>query len=544
MNRVGSSRGNIRRRWVWSILILVVLVGAVYGAAHLLNEPLRRYVERQVNQRLTGYTVVIPALSLHPHTVSFDLRGVTIVQDANPNVPVADIDRLNTSIHWRALLHRRVVADVTFDRPRLHIDLPKLRAEMKSKVPLKDKGWQQALQAVALDLEVNRLQIIDGALTYIDQGPFKPLRLSHVALVAENIRNIESPHHVYPSRVRLGAVVFENGRLEIDGYANFLEQPHPGLFAQVDLERIELDYFKPVTNRVNLSVRKGTLAASGKFEYAPSARSVHFEKVVVQGPEIEYLHTRETAAAERARADATVSAAKKVSNDPELELKIDRLEIVKGRFGFSNRAASTPYRLNLTEASLIVDNLSNQRAQGPSTIRLSGKFMGTGQTQALATVRPARAGADLDLKVSVEDTEMASMNDVVRAYGKFGVSRGQFSLFSELKIADGQISGYVKPLFRDLEVGANQDEPKSFGQKIREGFVAMLAKVLKNRPRGEVATVVTISGRVAEPQTNMWEAIGGLLRNAFLRAILPGFELGREDRPGENGSAPVERGPK
>jgi hypothetical protein len=136
------------------------------------------------------------------------------------------------------------------------------------------------------------------------------------------------------------------------------------------------------------------------------------------------------------------------------------------------------------------------------------------------------------------------MNDVVRAYGKFGVSRGQFSLFSELKIADGQISGYVKPLFRDLQVGGDPDEPKSFAQKIREGFVAILAKVLKNRPRGEVATVVTISGRVAEPETRMWEAIGGLLRNAFLRAILPGFELGREDRPGENGSTSVERGPK
>jgi len=195
-------------------------VVAVYSAAYLLDEPLRRYVEREVNHRLAGYTVTIPKLSLHPHTVSFDLLGVTIVQDANPRVPVADIQRLNTTIHWRALLHRRVVADVTFARPRLHIDLPELRAEAKSKVPLKDKGWQQALEAVALDLEVNRLQIIDGAVTYIDQGPFKPLELSHIGLVAENIRNIESPDRVYPSRIRLSSDVFEDGRLTIDGYCS------------------------------------------------------------------------------------------------------------------------------------------------------------------------------------------------------------------------------------------------------------------------------------------------------------------------------------
>ena len=515
-------------------MALLVIVVVVYSAAYLLDEPLRRYVEREVNHRLTGYTVAIPKLSLHPHTVSFDLLGVTIAQDANPRVPVADIQRLNTTIHWRALLHRRVVADVTFARPRLHIDLPELRAEAKSKVPLKDKGWQQALEAVALDLEVNRLQIIDGAVTYIDQGPFKPLELSHIALVAENIRNIESPDRVYPSRIHLRSDVFEDGRLRIDGYANFLEDPYPGLSAQVDLEQIELDYFKPVTNRVNLSVRKGTLGASGTFEYAPSVKSVHLDKVVVEGPEIEYIHTPQTAAAESARAQATASAAKKASNEPGLELAIDRLDITKGRFAFFNRAASPPYRLNLTDATLTVENLSNQRAQGPSTIRLSGKFMGSGQTQASATMRPARAGADVDLKVSVEDTEMASMNDVVRAYGKFGVSQGQFSLFSELKVTDGNITGYVKPLFRDVQVGGDQPgEPKTFGQKVRESLIGMLAKILKNRPRGEVATVVPISGRVGQPQTRTWEAIGGLLRNAFLRAILPGFEFNRSEKTPE-----------
>src|SRR5262249_60417874 len=124
----------------------------------------------------------------------------------------------------------------------------------------------------------------------------------------------------------------------------------------------------------NLTVPRATWGARGPSEYAPPAKSVHLDKVVVQGPEIEYLHTPQTAAAERARADVTVSAAKKASNNPELELQIDRLEIAKGRFGFVNRAASPPYRLSLTEATLTVGNLSNQRAQGPSPILLADKF--------------------------------------------------------------------------------------------------------------------------------------------------------------------------
>src|SRR5262249_61876727 len=160
----GGGGGSWPRRWRWSAMALLVRVVAAYSAAYLLDEPLRRYVERQVHHRLTGYTVAIPKLSLHPHTFPFDLFGVTIVQDANPRTPVADIHRLNTSINWRALLHRRVVADVTFAQPRLHIDLAELQAEVKSKVPLKDKGWQQALEAVAPELAVNHLQTVDGAV--------------------------------------------------------------------------------------------------------------------------------------------------------------------------------------------------------------------------------------------------------------------------------------------------------------------------------------------------------------------------------------------
>jgi uncharacterized protein involved in outer membrane biogenesis len=520
----------IPTRWRWVGGILVVLIALAYTAAYLTDEPLRRYVEREVNSRLTGYTVRIPGLSLHPHSLSFDLEDATIVQDANPDIPIADIHRLNTTIHWRALLHGRIVADITFDRPKIHLDLRHVRAEVQNKVPLKDEGWQHALEAVALDLKINRLQVSHGEITYVDRGPFKPLHLSRLNLTAENIRNIESRDRVYPSKIHLSAVVFDDGQLRLDGRADFLDEPYPGILARVDLERIELDYFKPVTNKVNFSVNKGTLAATGTIESAPTIAAAHLDKVEVQGPEIEYIHTPQTAAAERARAQATVSAAKKASNAPDLKLRIDRLEIIKGRFGYVDRAADPPYRLSLADANLSIENLSNQRAEGASNIRLSGKLMGSGRTQAWATVRPATGRADVDLKVKVEDTEMAAMNDVVRAYGRFGVSGGQFSVFSELSVRNGMVSGYVKPLFRGIDVGEDQPEqPQTVGQKLREGMVAVLAKVLKNRPRGEVATVVTISGRVDQPQTNIWEAIGGLLKNAFIKAILPGFRGEQKD---------------
>ena len=118
------------------------------------------------------------------------------------------------------------------------------------------------------------------------------------------------------------------------------------------------------------------------------------------------------------------------------------------------------------------------------------------------------------------------------AYGGFDVAAGVLSVYSEVSVKDGAITGYVKPLFRDVHVGANgaEEEPKTLGRRLYQGVVSAASKILKNRPRREVATVVTISGRVDRPRFSVLEAVGHLLQNAFFKAILPGFEPQRSPK--------------
>ena len=67
-----------------------------------------------------------------------------------------------------------------------------------------------------------------------------------------------------------------------------------------------------------------------------------------------------------------------------------------------------------------------------------------------------------------------------------------------------------------------------------EGGLGIAAKILRNRPRGEVATVVTISGRADQPAYSMWTVVGHLLENAFIKAILPGFDPERKQKLGQS----------
>jgi hypothetical protein len=221
-----------------------------------------------------------------------------------------------------------------------------------------------------------------------------------------------------------------------------------------------------------------------------------------------------------------------------MELRINRVDVTRSTFVLVNRAASPEYRLELTDAELTLENLSNQRIEGAAVARLKGHFMG-GQAHASLAVRARKGGYDMDLSARVEDADMARMNNFVHDYGGFNVAAGEMSVFTELKVENGAVTGYVKPLFRDVKVGVPEGEPeppKSLGQRLYQGAVGLAAKILKNRPRKEVATVVTITGRADQPVYSMWNAVGHLLQNAFIKAILPGFDPERKKKTEEQAS--------
>jgi len=528
----------IRRRWLFLLGGLVLLTVLVYGTARFADEPLRRYMEAEVNRRLTGHTARITALRVHPWTASVELRDATIAQDANPDPPVAQVGRLVTRIDWRALLHRRVVADISFERPTVYLNLKQVRTEASEKTALKDRGWQQALEALAFDLKINRLRVVDGDITYVDQGPFKPLHVSRVNLGAENIRNIASKEQVYPSPILLEAVVFDVGAVRLDGRADFLAEPHVGLQAALRLDQVALDYFKPITNRYNLAVRNGTLSLAGTVEYAPTITRLILERVLVHGVALEYLHLPHTAEAEKARAQQTAEAAKQATTT-STELRIERLEVVKSTFGFMNQAAKPAYRLQLTDTNLTLEHLGNQGRDGPAVARLTGQLMGRGETRLTVSLQPQAGSADMEVTAQIEDADLVRLKDLVRAYGGFEIRAGEFSVYSELQMKGGAIEGYVKPLFRGVEIGTDGEAvaEKGLRQRLYEGLVGVGAKVLKNRLRGEVATVVPISGRVDRPEMARWETVGRLLQNAFLRPITPGYEPARSPKGGPLTSA-------
>ena len=508
----------------WGVVLPGVLVLILYSASFFFDEPLRSTMENKMNRDLKGYSVRLPGVHVQLIGLSLTLKGLTVRQEAHPDPPVVHIPLLKASIHWREIFSGQLVAEFKLDQPRININLKQLRSEANSTVSLKERGWQQALEDI-YPLKINTLKINDANITYIDTDPKRPLVLSHFNLQADNIRNIHLPDQVYPSSFHLDTAIFGSGHGSIDGAANILAEPYPGIKGRLKLEKVPIDYFKSVMARSNLSIDGGVLQASGDAEYSPKVKIAHLENLTIQGMKIDYINSRRTAGAETKRAVVVVKTAKKLSNKPGLLIRADQLSLTGCTLGLVNKTAHKQYRVFLADADFHLNNFSNNFSQGPAQARLKAKFMGSGSTTASAVFRPEQGGPDLDLHVKIEDTRLASMNDMLRAYGDFDVSAGVFSLVTELHIKNDTISGYIKPFFKEMKVyDRRTDKGRGIFHQMYEMMVGGVAKILENRPHQEVATKADIKGSVGKPETSTWQIVGELIKNAFFKAILPSFE--------------------
>ncbi|HET9315413.1 MAG TPA: DUF748 domain-containing protein, partial [Vicinamibacteria bacterium] len=455
------SFGRLPRPARWSLVALAVAVLAVIAISYALDEPLRRYVERRMNASLDGYRVAIARLDFHPIGLSITLDDLVFVQEARPDPPILHIPRLDASVQWRSIALGRLVANFTLTRPVLYADITHLRREAADPKKVTERGWQEAFQAI-YPLKINQFKIVNGHVTYYGGGPFAPLQVSFINLAADNIRNIRSRAHDYPSAVHFDARLFDTGAIAADGHADFLAVPHPGVKAEVAIEHVDLDYFKALTHAYGVSIKDGRLSATGLIEYAPTVKVVDLREATVEGVTVEYSHTPARAGVVQATTAKAATAAQQVTNEPGVLLRARSVRVTGSTVAFVNRAVNPGYRAFVSGLTLTLENFSNHLPDGRMLARMTGRFMGTGATSATATFRPARTGPDFDLSVRIENTDMRGMNDMLRSYGKFDVSAGSFSLFSEIAVKNRHIDGYVKPLFSGLDVySPEQDRHKS-----------------------------------------------------------------------------------
>ena len=409
------------------------LMVALFIASFFLDDMIRARTQMAMDQKLKGYHVVLAHAHLQLVGGILTLNGLKVIQLTHPHPAVADVPMMRFHIQVKELFSRRVVADVLLSHPKVHIDQTQLVAEKKDKVPLRQKGWQDALEA-AYPFKINRFTIDDGDVVYIQDAVNPPLHLAKLNFTTDNIRNIHAPNNVYPSKFQANVVIFGTGQATIDGHANFLEEPFPGARAQYTVENVPLSAFDPQIRQINVAVSGGRLSSSGLLEYSPKVTRVQVDNVTVDGVALGYLHAPSTRQAEARRVKETGKQIEKQNNRPAVDISVGEFDITRSSFSYTDKTTNPKYRLYFSDADIALKNLSNHEQQGRAYLTLRGKFMGSGDTNVSGDFLASQHGPAFDLNVAIQNTDLTSMNDIMRAYERFDVAAGRFSVFSEISI--------------------------------------------------------------------------------------------------------------
>jgi hypothetical protein len=518
-----GDRADERLAW-WIIGGVALSLMAIFVASFLLDAIVRSRLERTINASLNGYHANLSSAHLQLLDGALTLSGLTVTQDAYPRTPVVLLPVLSAQIQWRELLSMRVVADLRLSRPEVQINLAQFRAQRANQVSVNEQA--SALEKI-YPFKINRFQVVDGTVSYLDEDDGRPLSLEHVNLTADNLRNIDSPTAAYPSPFHATASIFGPGEIAVDGHGSFTELPSARFLATYRIARLPLAQLEPELKRANLEVTGGTLDANGIFEYSPTVAKAEVYEAAVDAVDINYSHTTETADAERLD---ELKHGVEAADRSGLVLKVDRLNITNSRIAYTNVVRDKPYKLFVAALGGAVTDLSNQSSDEISSLNLHGRPMDQGDLRVVGTFRPQRPGPDFSLDMAVRDVGLVALNDLLLAYGGFDVQSGTLSIYSQATVNGEWIRGYVRPLFSDLELynpGKNSDQPGL--RKAFELTTGEPPKLATGRSSATVATKVDISEKLDHPDMNLWQAIEELAANAFVKAIRPGFD--RQAKP-------------
>lgn len=209
-----------------------------------------------------------------------------------------------------------------------------------------------------------------------------------------------------------------------------------------------------------------------------------------------------------------------------MPIEINRVGIHDGTLAYRNFSTDPKVNVNIRNIQGEVSNLRNvedEKQALPSRAHFTGRSIGGGKFNFDGRMNILKQVPDLDFSAKLEGVSLPALNDYFMAFVFFDVESGEFDVYSELKVKDGAVSGYVKPIARHISlIDLNKDSNplKLLWESIASGVI----EIFSNQRKDQFATRIPLRGNIKDVKTSIWPVLGGILRNAFVQALRKGTD--------------------
>ena len=206
-------------------------------------------------------------------------------------------------------------------------------------------------------------------------------------------------------------------------------------------------------------------------------------------------------------------------------LDVDHIDILDGQVAFVDTSRQERPELWLHDLQLSVENLTNRvrLTEGrPVLLTASATLAHSGTVSILITADPFEKGLTFSGRAAIVGLETSELYRFIEPATKLQAPEGTIDLFVEFDCRNGQLTGGVKPVLKNVKI---RPDDKGFFTSLKAWVTDLAIKLFSDRvqDRNAVATVIPIKGTLTGPDLQLWPAIFGVMRNAFVEGLTSGY---------------------
>lgn len=205
-----------------------------------------------------------------------------------------------------------------------------------------------------------------------------------------------------------------------------------------------------------------------------------------------------------------------------MPLTVNVFSVENGRIHYRNFETQPKVDVFIEDLQMEARNLGNaeyERDTLPASVELTASSAGGGKLSVSGGLNLLKQVPDADLELSFESVDITALNDFLEAYANLDAERGTFNIYSEIVIHDGILTGYVKPIIRNLKLVDLEKEEGGFLKKAWETIAGGAAELFENQPKDQVASRIPFEGDLNQPETKVLPSIWSVFSNAFVDAF-------------------------
>jgi Domain of Unknown Function (DUF748) len=251
------------------LAIVAAVLVALCVIVRLVLDPIAAHETRKALAGLDGYRAGFDDVHISLFPPAYEISRLSVREAKNDDKsddksePLVYVDGVRAAIVWHELLHRRLVAAVRIDHPKIAI-IQVAPPKPSKKAPPPDLSTQLSQ---ALPFRLARLEVLDGEVLFRDAtAELHPeVWLHHLDLAAENITTRDELAGGRPARVTAHGVLGHSGEVKIFVSADPLASPlaFAGRLSVTRFHVAELYAF--LEPKTKLQTPKGTIDVFAEF---------------------------------------------------------------------------------------------------------------------------------------------------------------------------------------------------------------------------------------------------------------------------------------